>query len=57
MIDFTINHIPMKEKNVFFSVCSQKGGVGKSTFTVLLASWLHYVLGRDVLVVDCDAPQ
>lgn len=47
----------MKEKQVFFSVCSQKGGVGKSTFTVLLASWLHYVLGRDVLVVDCDAPQ
>lgn len=54
---FTKTYIPMKEKQVFVSVCSQKGGVGKSTFTVLLASWLHYVLGRDVLVVDCDAPQ
>ncbi len=47
----------MKEKQVFISVCSQKGGVGKSTFSVLLASWFHYVLGREVLVVDCDAPQ
>ncbi|CDE64839.1 ParA family protein [Alistipes putredinis] len=31
--------------------------MGKSTFTILLANWLHYALGRDVLVVDCDAPQ
>ena len=30
----------------------QKGGNGKSTFTVLLASYLHYTLGHDVLVVD-----
>ena len=27
---------------------------GKSTFTVLLASYLHYTLRHDVLVVDCD---
>lgn len=47
----------MENKQVFISVCSQKGGVGKSTFTVLLASWLHYVLGHEVLVVDCDVPQ
>ena len=47
----------MDKQPVFFCVCSQKGGVGKSTFTILLASWLHYALGRDVLVVDCDAPQ
>ena len=39
------------------AVCNQKGGVGKSTFTTLLASYLHYTLGRDVLVVDCDYPQ
>ena len=49
--------LPMDKQPVFFCVCSQKGGVGKSTFTILLASWLHYALGRDVLVVDCDAPQ
>lgn len=39
------------------SICNQKGGVGKSTFTVLLASCLHYSMGHDVLVVDCDYPQ
>ena len=39
---------------VSIAVCNQKGGVGKSTFTVLLASYLHYIVGHDVLVVDCD---
>ena len=36
---------------------NQKGGVGKSTFTVLLASYFHYLNGYNVLVVDCDYPQ
>lgn len=27
---------------------------GKSTFTVLLASYLHYTLRHDAHVVDCD---
>lgn len=39
------------------SVCNQKGGIGKSTFTVLLASYLHYELKRNCVVVDCDYPQ
>ena len=39
------------------SICNQKGGVGKSSLTVLLASYLHYTLGHDVLVMDCDYPQ
>jgi len=36
---------------------SQKGGVGKSTFTTLLASTMHYRLGYNIAVVDCDFPQ
>ena len=45
------------ERYFSLSVCNQKGGVGKSAFTVLLASYLHYTVGHDVLVVDCDYPQ
>ena len=47
----------MAKRPHFISICSQKGGVGKSTFTVLAASLLHYRMGRRVLVVDCDYPQ
>ena len=47
----------MENTLVSIAVCNQKGGVGKSTFTVLLASHLHYTLQRNVLVVDCDYPQ
>ena len=43
----------MKNKPHFISICSQKGGVGKSTFTILLAGMLHYRLGRRVVVADC----
>ena len=46
----------MKEtKYVAFS--AQKGGAGKTTLTVLVASYLHYVKGYDVAVIDCDFPQ
>lgn len=46
-----------KEKELLVAVASQKGGVGKSVFTVLLASVLHYRKGMRVAVVDCDSPQ
>lgn len=39
------------------SIYTQKGGVGKSTMTTLLASLLHYRLGYNVVVLDCDFPQ
>lgn len=42
---------------MYISVCNQKGGIGKTTYTVLLASWLHYELGKRVMVLDCDFPQ
>lgn len=39
------------------SFATQKGGAGKTPFTVLAASWLHYKMGYNVAVVDCDYPQ
>ncbi len=46
----------MKEP-VFIAFSTQKGGAGKTTLTVLMASYLYYVRGMKVLVVDCDYPQ
>ena len=47
----------MENQPLFISFATQKGGVGKSTFTVFAASWLHYRHGINVAVVDCDYPQ
>lgn len=33
----------MKEKTKFVAFSTQKGGAGKTTLTVLAASYLHYV--------------
>ncbi|MDV3928017.1 conjugal transfer protein TraA [Elizabethkingia anophelis] len=46
-----------KHKTVFVAFSSQKGGVGKSTFTSLVASIMHYKLGYNVAVFDADYPQ
>ena len=46
-----------KEKELLVAIASQKGGVGKSVFTVLMASVLHYRKGMRVAVVDCGSPQ
>lgn len=46
-----------KHKTVFIAFSSQKGGIGKSTFTTLAASNLHYRLGYNVVVFDADFPQ
>jgi cellulose biosynthesis protein BcsQ len=46
-----------KKKTLKISFSTQKGGVGKSTMTTLLASVLHYRLGFNVVVMDCDFPQ
>lgn len=47
----------MKQEPKFIAFSTQKGGAGKTTFTVLTASYLHYVCGYNVMVVDCDFPQ
>ncbi len=46
-----------QHKPLFIAFSTQKGGVGKSTFTALAASILHYRLGYNVAVFDCDYPQ
>ena len=47
----------MKEKTKFVAFSTQKGGAGKTTLTVLAASYQHYVKGVNVAVIDCDYPQ
>ena len=47
----------MKTQPVKIAISNQKGGVGKSTFTIILASYFQYIKNKNVLVVDCDFPQ
>lgn len=41
---------------LYLAIASPKGGVGKTSLTVLAASILHYHRGYDVVVVDCNHP-
>lgn len=45
------------KKPLFIAFSTQKGGVGKTVFTVLVSSYLHYLKGYKVGIVDCDYPQ
>jgi cellulose biosynthesis protein BcsQ len=45
------------QSTLFIAFASQKGGVGKTTFTSLVASALHYRYGFNIVVMDCDYPQ
>ena len=58
---YTVKHFNismlMEKEPVYLAFSTQKGGAGKTTLTVLFASYLHYVKGYDVAVVDCDYPQ
>jgi MinD-like ATPase involved in chromosome partitioning or flagellar assembly len=50
----------MTDKNkrpYYVAFATQKGGAGKSTFTILAASIAHYTMERNVAVIDCDYPQ
>jgi len=47
----------MEKETLFIAFSTQKGGVGKTAFTVLMSSYLHYEKGMEVAVVDCDYPQ
>ena len=46
-----------KDKPLYVAFSTQKGGAGKTTLTVLAASYLHYVKGYNVAVIDSDFPQ
>jgi cellulose biosynthesis protein BcsQ len=47
----------MKKQTLFVAFSTQKGGMGKTAVTVLTASYLHYVKGYHIAVIDCDFPQ
>lgn len=47
----------MKRETLFIAFSTQKGGVGKTAFTVLLSSYMHYQDGKSIAVIDCDFPQ
>lgn len=47
----------MSKRPILVAFSNQKGGVGKSTVTAVLASYFNYVRGLKVAVVDCDYPQ
>lgn len=47
----------MEKEPLFVAFSTQKGGMGKTAITVLMASHLHYVKGYQVCVIDCDYPQ
>lgn len=46
-----------KKETLFVAVSSQKGGIGKSTITSVVCSFLHYQYGYNVAVIDCDECQ
>ena len=46
-----------ENKPLYISFSTQKGGAGKTTLTVLIASYLHYVKNLNVAIIDCDFPQ
>jgi len=39
-----------------YAIFNVKGGTGKTTFNVLLASYLQYEKGEETLLIDLDAP-
>lgn len=51
---YTLNSSLWREILYLSALSNPKGGMGKSTFTVLLASYFHCLNGYNVLVMDCD---
>lgn len=47
----------MNKETLYIAISNQKGGVGKSALTTIMASYLHYNNKKNVAVIDCDYPQ
>lgn len=47
----------MAKQTTVVAFAGQKGGTGKTTIATAFASFLHYVQGRNVLIIDADSPQ
>lgn len=47
----------MSKEPLFVAISNQKGGVGKSALTVVLASYFHFEKDLNVAIIDCDSPQ
>lgn len=47
----------MDRQPLHVAFATQKGGSGKTSITVLVASYLHYTCGVPLAVIDCDFPQ
>lgn len=47
----------MNKETLVIAFNSQKGGAGKSTFTILTGSYLQYEKKLKVIVIDSDSPQ
>lgn len=45
------------QKPIYITFASPKGGVGKTTLTTLMASYLHYTKEYNVAVIDCCYPE
>lgn len=45
------------EETIIITVANQKGGVGKSTITALLATSFHHLSDVSVCIIDCDHQQ
>lgn len=56
LLDLTLTHHHMNEPKVI-AFATQKGGAGKSTISVHVASALCYTYGYKVAILDCDYPQ
>jgi cellulose biosynthesis protein BcsQ len=47
----------MEDQTLYIAISNQKGGVGKSALTTVIASYLHYNNIKNVAIIDCDYPQ